>query len=199
MSNYFIADLHFGHTNALSFDDRPFKTIEVHDLALINNWNNVVGINDDIWVLGDLSWHNPTRTIEILKSMNGKKHLLVGNHDAKLIRNRELQKEFIEICDYKELDVGNGKICVLSHYPIPCFKNHYYGSYHLYGHVHNSFEWNIMKRVKYEMEGLYTVPCNMWNVGCMIDYMNYTPRTLEEIIKANETNQNNKGVNKCIK
>jgi calcineurin-like phosphoesterase family protein len=181
--NYFISDLHLGHVNCLSFDNRPFINIEEHDQTIIKNWNNVVGIDDDVYVLGDISWYNATKTIEILNGLNGKKHLIIGNHDSKLIKNRELQKQFIEICDYKELSISNGKICVLSHYPIPCFKNHYYGSYHFYGHVHNSFEWNMMKRIKYEMEELYTVPCNMWNVGVMIDYMDYTPRTLEEIIK----------------
>jgi hypothetical protein len=25
----------------------------------------------------------------------------------------------------------------------------YFGWYHLYGHVHNSFEWNMMEHIKY--------------------------------------------------
>ncbi len=41
----------------------------------------------------------------------------------------------------------------------------------------------MMKRNKYEMEALYDKPCKMYNVGCMIPYMDYTPRTLEEILK----------------
>lgn len=48
--NYFIGDLHFGHVNCLSFDNRPFKTIEDHDAVLIKNWNNVVGIEDDVYL-----------------------------------------------------------------------------------------------------------------------------------------------------
>jgi len=184
--NYFIADLHFGHQNALSFDNRPFKTIEEHDSTLITNWNNTVGLDDDIYVLGDISWHSTTKTISIFKQLNGRKHLIIGNHDHKLLKNRELQQEFVEIASYKELDIGNGNICVLSHYPIPCFNRHYYGAYHLYGHVHISFEWNMMKRIKYEMEELYIKPCNMYNVGCMVDYMDYKPRILEEIIAMNQ-------------
>lgn len=184
--NYFIADLHFGHQNALSFDNRPFKTIDDHDEALIKNWNSTVGLDDDVWILGDISWYSVTRTIEIFKRLNGKKHLILGNHDHKLLKNRELQQEFVEIASYKELDIGNNNICVLSHYPIPCFNRHYFGAYHLYGHVHISFEWMIMKRIKYEMEELYIKPCNMYNVGCMVDYMDYTPRTLEEIIAMNQ-------------
>ena len=70
---------------------------------------------------------------------------------------------------------------MLSHYPIPCFKNHYYDWYHLYGHVHSSFEWNMMERTKYEMTELYDKKCKMFNVGCMMPYMNYIPKTLSEI------------------
>lgn len=180
--NYFIADLHFGHKNALSFDNRPFKDIEEHDEALIKNWNNKVTIDDDVYILGDISWHNSTRTIEIMRTLNGNKHLIKGNHDGRLLKNAELRKEFLEITDYKELTLEDGKGIVLCHYPIPCFKNHYYGWYHLYGHVHNGFEWNMMENVKRQMTELYDTPCEMYNVGCMIPYMEYTPRTLKEII-----------------
>lgn len=183
MANYFIADTHFGHANCLMFDNRPFKTIEENDDEIIKRWNDVVGIDDDIYFLGDLSWYNATKTIEIVEQLNGRNLFWIkGNHDGKLLKNRELRSLFVEICDYKELDLGDGKILVLSHYPIPCFKNHYYGSYHLYGHVHTSFEYNMMEHVRYEMEEIYNKSCNMYNVGCMMSYMNYTPRTLEEII-----------------
>lgn len=183
MANYFIADLHFGHVNCLAFDNRPFKNIEEHDAALIKNWNKAVGIDDDVYILGDISWYNATKTIEIFKQLNGNKHLIKGNHDSKLLRNRELQSLFVEIVDYKEITIDDSrKGIVLSHYPIPCFKNHYYGWYHLYGHVHTGFEWNMMKQVKYQMDALYDTPCEMYNVGCMVEYMNYTPLTLEEIL-----------------
>ena len=69
----------------------------------------------------------------------------------------------------------------MSHYPIPCFKNHFYGWYHLYGHVHNSFEFNMMEHDKFLMQELYSRPCHMFNVGAMMPWMDYTPRTLDEI------------------
>ena len=47
MAIYFIADMHLGHKNVLSFDNRPFKDIEEHDDFLIKNWNNAVGIDDE--------------------------------------------------------------------------------------------------------------------------------------------------------
>ena len=138
--NYFISDLHFGHKNCMAFDNRPFKSIIENDETIIKNWNNTVGIDDDVYLLGDISWYNTTKTIEIFNNLNGHIHLIKGNHDSRLLKNRELQSRFCEITDYKELDIGNGKIVVLCHYPIPCFKNHYHGSYHLYGHVHTGFE-----------------------------------------------------------
>ena len=186
MSTYFISDLHFGHVNALSFDARPFTSIEAHDKALIDNWNSAVGIDDDVWILGDISWWNATKTVEIFKQLNGVKHLCVGNHDKKLLKNDDVRSLFCEITNYKEIVSGDGTGIVLCHYPIPCFNNHFRGWVHLYGHVHSSFEWNIMKRIKYEMEVLYEKPCKMFNVGCMTPGMDYTPRTIEEILNCVE-------------
>lgn len=182
MSTYFISDLHFGHRNVLAFDNRPFDTIEEHDEALIQRWNERVTAKDEVWVLGDISWYDPRKTAELLQRLNGTKRLCIGNHDAKLLTQKCVREQFAEITDYKELKLGD-KMVILCHYPIPCFKNHYYGWYHLYGHVHNTFEWNITERTKREMIELYDKECRMYNVGCMMSYMDYTPRTLEEIIQ----------------
>jgi calcineurin-like phosphoesterase family protein len=181
MSTFFIADLHFGHKNCLAYDNREFPSIEAHDEALIERWNNAVGIGDDVWILGDISWYSSMKTIEIFKRLNGTKHLCIGNHDKRLLKNRDVQSLFSEIVDYKELQLDDETGIVLSHYPIPCYNNHYYGWYHLYGHVHISFEWNLMKQVQYEMRNLYGKDSRMYNVGCMVPGMDYTPRTLEEI------------------
>lgn len=178
---FFISDLHFGHKNILSFDNRPFSSIEEHDEFLINSWNNKVGIDDDVWILGDISWYNSTKTIEIFNQLNGIKHLCKGNHDSKLLKNRQVQNLFVEICDYKEIQIENSVGIVICHYPIPCYNNHFYGWYHLYGHVHSSFEWNMMERNRYEMTELYNKTCKMYNVGCMMPYMNFEPKTLTEI------------------
>lgn len=179
---FYISDLHFGHKNSLAFDNREFPDIETHDNAIIERWNSVVGIDDEVWILGDISWYNATKTIEIFSQLNGIKHLCVGNHDKKLLRNKDVRNLFIEIVDYKEIEFDNGLGVVLSHYPIPCYNKHYYGWYHLYGHVHNSFEWQMMKQIQYQMRALYDKKSNMYNVGCMLPGMDFTPRTLEEIV-----------------
>lgn len=178
---FFISDLHFGHKNVLAFDNREFPSIEAHDEALIRNWNEAVGIDDDVWILGDISWHGPMKTVEILKRLNGVKHLCIGNHDYKLLRNQDVRACFAEITPYREIEVDGWGV-VLCHYPIPCYNKHFYGWIHLYGHVHNGMEWNMMKQVQYQMKALYDSPCHMYNVGCMIPGMDYTPRTLQEIL-----------------
>lgn len=178
----FISDLHFGHKNVLSFDNRPFSTIEEHDKALIERWNKRVAPEDTVWILGDISWYKSNKTIAILDQLNGYKCLIKGNHDGRFLKDLNARSRFGEILDYKDLVLADGRQVVLCHYPIPCFRNHYYGAYHLYGHVHSGFEHNMMEHVRHDMAALYDKPCNMYNVGCMMPYMDYAPRTLDEII-----------------
>lgn len=41
----------------------------------------------------------------------------------------------------------------------------------------------MMEHDKYLMQELYGKQCQMFNVGAMMPYMDYTPRTLDEILK----------------
>jgi calcineurin-like phosphoesterase family protein len=177
---FYISDIHYGHNNILCFDNRPFKDIDEMNEELVRRWNSVVTSDDIIYVLGDFFWCKSSDAQPVLDSLNGQKFLIKGNHDR--TSDSKFIKKFAKVTDYLEVDDGNKHI-VLCHYPIPCFKNHYYGWYHLYGHVHSSFEYNMMEHIKYEMETLYTIPCNMYNVGAMMPWMNYTPRTIDEIIE----------------
>ena len=177
--DFYIADWHFGHKNVIAFDNRPFLNVEEMDSELMRRWNNAVSGSDTVYVLGDMFWCNTTTAIPVLKQLNGNKVLIKGNHDR--VHDMEFKKCFSLITDYLEHE-DDGKHVVLCHYPIPCFKNHYYGWCHLYGHVHTSFEHNMMENVKRQMTDLYDKRCDMYNVGCMLPYMDYTPRTLNEIM-----------------
>jgi calcineurin-like phosphoesterase family protein len=178
MKKFYIADWHYDHKNIIALDNRPFKSVIEMNTTLIETWNNTVSNEDDVYIPGDMFWCEPKIAMEVLDKLNGKKVLIRGNHDR---RHPELDKKFIQVVDYLEIKDKDRHV-VLSHYPIPCFKNHYYGWYHLYGHVHNSFEYNMMEHDKYLMEELYGKQCKMYNVGAMMPYMDYTPRTLDEII-----------------
>lgn len=183
---FYIADWHYDHENCISFDNRPFRNVVEMNAELVRRWNDVVGEEDTVYVLGDMFWCKSDKSVPIIEKLKGNKVLIKGNHDRV---SPELGRKFAKVSNYEEITDGNRRV-VLSHYPIPCFKNHFYGWYHLYGHVHSSFEYNMMETNKRQFRDLYDKPCNMFNAGAMMSYMNYTPRTLDEIIEGAKENVN---------
>ena len=114
---FFVANLDIGRKNSLIYDNRPFKSIQEHDFAIMKNWNDTVGKDDDVYILGGISWLSKRDTVEYFQSLNGRKHLLRGEHDHILLREAEVRACFVEIRDYKELIVGHRGV-VLSSSPI---------------------------------------------------------------------------------
>lgn len=176
---FYIADWHYGHANVVAFDNRPFLNVNAMNAALVERWNKVVAPEDTVYVLGDMFWCKEKEAETILAQLNGIKILIKGNHDR--VHSSGFKKHFSAIKDYAEIE-DEGRHVVLCHYPITCFKNHFYNWIHLYGHVHNSFEWHMTEHQKRLMRDLYDKPCEMYNVGCMMPWMDYTPRTLDEIL-----------------
>lgn len=81
---WFTADQHFWHENILDYCDRPFKSINQMNEALIELHNKVVKPNDVVWMLGDytLAGGNHFESVQRLtRRLNGQKHLVLGNHD----------------------------------------------------------------------------------------------------------------------
>jgi calcineurin-like phosphoesterase family protein len=180
----YIADWHYGHANVLAFDNRPFSNVQEMNEALVTLWNETVTPQDDVYVLGDMFWCKSSEAIPVLEKLNGRKFLVKGNHDRS--NDGKFIRQFAKVSEYMEVE-DEGRHVVLCHYPIPCFKNHMYGWIHLYGHVHNSFEANMMEHDKFLMTELYQKPCQMYNVGAMMPYINYIPRTLDEILVSYKT------------
>lgn len=178
--NYYISDLHIHHKNVIRFDNRPFADTDLMNAVLVNNWNERVTEDDHVYVLGDAFWKNEEESLKILKEIKGHLHLVRGNHDAVKGRLR-FQWESIE--DYMEVN-DNGRFVILSHYPIPFYRNQHYGAVMLYGHVHNTREWELVEKWQKEVWNV-GIPSRLINVGCMMPYMKYTPRTLDEILEAN--------------
>jgi len=180
ISNYYISDLHVNHKNILAFDNRPYFSVEEMNTALIHNWNEIVTAEDSVYVLGDVSWDSKENTLKFLSQLNGKKYLIRGNHDTEFQCSNKPSQGFAWIKDYAEI-VDNGKHIVLSHYPIPCYKNMYYGWYMLYGHVHSTTEDVITEHYFDSICNYYEFPRKSFNVGCMKNWMQFAPRTLDQI------------------
>ena len=184
---YYISDLHFSHKSILSFDNRPFFTISEMNETIINNWNSVVSANDEVYILGDMFWNN-NDIDSILPRLKGRLYLIKGNHDRV---NAEMTKRFVWIKDYEEIKDGDKHI-VLCHYPIAHWRNADYGTIHLYGHIHSGRDSRPFDEYK-ELMKQRNIPYECYNVGCMLPYMNYTPRTLDEIIQSNQNDYNKVG------
>lgn len=105
------------------------------DIALIELWNQTVQKDDIVWYLGDFSYYKDPIIIDtLLEQLNGHKHLIVGNHDNKTVRN---SKRWESVQSYHEL--RDTKHIVLFHYPISDWNGRFRNSWHLYGHTHNRF------------------------------------------------------------
>lgn len=178
--NYYIGDLHFNHKNIINLDSRPFNDIEEMEDILIKNWNSVVKSNDHVYILGDFCWGKVDKWVELLDRLNGLKYLIIGNHDDFKTVNK-IRYKFVGVYNYLEIKDQGYKL-VLCHYPIASWNGMYRGTIHLYAHVHNTSDNDLYRAHLKSLEDVVDPPLQAYNVGCMIDYMNYTPRTLEEII-----------------
>ena len=182
MVTRYIADLHFDHADIIAYDNRPFDSLEQMNCTLIRNWNSVVEEDDLTWILGDFCMGDGERWREILVQLNGRKAIVLGNHDNR--RAAEETKDLFEIITEYQETIDSGDNLILCHYPIVSFRDHYTGSIHLYGHVHSAFEWNVTENAKRLLKQLYLREdvCRMANVGAMLPYMDYTPRSLAELL-----------------
>lgn len=182
---YFTSDLHIGHANIIKLDGRPFETIQEMDKEIIRRWNNKVDEEDTVYILGDILWKSKNNeAYDIINSLHGKKILIIGNHDSFLLKNKKALSLFESVKDYDdiviELNDGTIKRCILSHYFIPMYDGHFYGTIHLHGHSHVSKEADIELEIAQKLNES-GFPNKIYNVGCM--YWNYEPVTLDEILK----------------
>ena len=54
----YTSDLHFGHSNVIRFDHRPFADADEMDHVLIELWNDRVQADDTVYIVGDLCYRS---------------------------------------------------------------------------------------------------------------------------------------------
>src|ERR1035437_256404 len=185
MNIFFTSDLHADHLNIIKYCNRPFSGVAEMRSTLITNWNNTVGPRDRVYVLGDFVMGNVHYAEGLLKSLNGEKYLIKGNHD-KGNPEKLMEAGFAWVGTELQYQLGP-YLVTLSHYPYAADPEEERinqrsdgetyvdkfaakrpkdkGNWLLHGHVHTA--WKINGR--------------QVNVG--VDKWNFTPVSQEQLIE----------------
>ena len=130
---FIISDQHYGHANALTFKKsdgsplRDFSSAEEMNEHMVHCHNSVVRPQDKVIFLGDVAINK--KYLEILRRLNGKKKLIMGNHD--IFDLKYYSEYFYDIKAYRVFD-GH----VFSHIPVhPSSIERWRGNVH--GHLHD--------------------------------------------------------------
>jgi calcineurin-like phosphoesterase family protein len=149
MARFFTADTHFNHRGILAYCNRPWTTGDEAREGMIERINSIVTPDDDLYILGDFSFGGAKYNELLVPRINGRKHLIKGNHDGFPSR-RYLGWGFTSVADgCVGLKLANGTQVLMCHYPYhgdhtdgeryldrrPVDE----GQYLLHGHVHQ--EW----------------------------------------------------------
>ena len=76
---WFTSDIHLGHSRVAEI--RGYPDVETHDAEIMLEWTRVVKPEDTVYVLGDIAVSKYKNTLELIKLLPGRKHLISGNHD----------------------------------------------------------------------------------------------------------------------
>ncbi len=141
---FFVSDTHWGHANVINYSRRPFHNVENMDATLIRNWNRVIGPDDVVFHLGDFAFLGAPEMVKLLDQLQGKIHLVMGNHDKVIRHNKDLQRRFASVQDVLEVKVkdedadAGWQPIFLSHYAHMTWPRSHHGSWQLFGHSHGS-------------------------------------------------------------
>jgi len=141
---FFASDFHLFHNNVIRFDNRPFANVHEMHNVIESNWNEIVGPEDTVIYLGDLSFaraKDAHEVVDFVNRLNGTIHYVLGNHD-KFDDIRKMNR-FQTIQDYLEVRVRHWQhnksvetlFCCM-HYPIYSWNKSHHGSYMVHGHSH---------------------------------------------------------------
>lgn len=170
---FFTSDTHFNHDREFVYSPRGFKTIQEMNGTLVKNWNETVGNDDDIYVLGDFFLGTDFNYIqEVLNKLNGRIHLVTGNHDTpSKITEYTSWNNIVEIADALRIRYKKREF-FLCHYPVltaSLEQDPDKAVINLFGHTHNK-------------DKFYEDRPYMYNVA--VDANDNKPVEIEEILTA---------------
>lgn len=171
---FFIADTHFGHANIIRHCGRPFADADEMDRYMIQAWNARVRPEDTVYTIGDFSFRVPDPK-RYADACSGRKILVRGNHDKKLLKDPAYTACFEDVQDMMELSLG-GRRLVLCHYPMAEWPGYYQGAWLIYGHIHNHTGTETFQFLAGQERAL--------NAGA--DITQFAPASFEELVAYNK-------------
>ena len=122
MTIWFTSDWHFDHDKDFIYKARGFNNISDMNDAIVKKYNEVVKPEDTTYVLGDLCLGGGADNVltinqERINLLNGKKRIIIGNHDTDRrieMYERCLNTEILGYADYMRF---NGYYFYISHFP----------------------------------------------------------------------------------
>lgn len=145
---WITSDLHFGHANIIKFCQRPFSSVEEMDAVLIYNWNEIVGKDDIIYIVGDFTLNGPDFAADVFSMLNGKIFVMPGSHDHRWFekqtyksRDGHLVQHLPGLFTIPVPIRDNSKMALtLCHYAMRTWPASHYGTLHVFGHSHGKLD-----------------------------------------------------------
>ncbi len=81
MATYLTSDLHLNHRSVQKTLRPAFASTDEHDEYIIRKYNEIIGEDDKVYILGDLGFSPATALDPLVRRLNGRKTLIIGNHD----------------------------------------------------------------------------------------------------------------------
>lgn len=166
---YFSADTHLDHPNSIKHckrrwlregdlddkgrwvsDEIKFARTEEMNEGIVTDWNSVVSKHDTVYIAGDMAWKNHRKWI---MALNGKKILIIGNHDKMpqdaldlfkpdwVCEDMTLREAVKNMAQFREVHWKlRRNICgqdmTIIHEPMRSWPNSVHGAWCVHGHVH---------------------------------------------------------------
>lgn len=114
---WFTSDWHFCHDREFIWGPRGFKNVYEMNEAIVKNYNEVVGPEDDVYMLGDAMLNDNEAGLKYIKQLKGKIHIICGNHDTTTrLEAYNNCWNVVEVCTAKYLKIKKYSF-FLCHFP----------------------------------------------------------------------------------
>ena len=80
---FFTSDLHLNHNKGFIYEHRGFSNCHEHSLGIIDNINQVVKEDDELYILGDVMLEDDEKGLYYFNRIKCHNiHIILGNHDS---------------------------------------------------------------------------------------------------------------------